>query len=295
MKETSGKSRLEEIFGADLRSLAALRIGTALLVIVDLVLRATDLTAHYTDWGILPRAVLLEKATNVSPLFSIHLISGSWQGQAVLFLLAGLFAAALLLGYRTRGATIASWFFLISLQTRNPLILQASDSLLRMILFWGMFLPWGARYSLDCATHSPQKLPKRVLSLGTFAYFMQVALVYGFTALLKSGPEWRTEGSAIYYALSIDQFATPLGHFLLQFPALLKFLTHAVFGLEAVGPFLLFSPVFTAPLRTVTVFAFCLMQLGIGFNMELGLFPWVSVVALLGFLPSWVWDKGGAS
>ena len=48
-----------ELFGADLRSLAAFRVVLASLVLVDLATRATDFYAHYTDTGILPRTVLL--------------------------------------------------------------------------------------------------------------------------------------------------------------------------------------------------------------------------------------------
>ena len=50
--------KCEEIFGIDLRSLALLRVGLALLVIIDLVQRSFDLKAHYTDLGILPRWAL---------------------------------------------------------------------------------------------------------------------------------------------------------------------------------------------------------------------------------------------
>ena len=44
-----------EAFGADLRSLALMRIGAATLLLVDLAMRAGDLIAHYTDAGVLPR------------------------------------------------------------------------------------------------------------------------------------------------------------------------------------------------------------------------------------------------
>ena len=54
----------EQLFGLDLRSLALFRIGLALLIIIDLIKRSKDLTAHYTDFGILPRAALLEHFSN---------------------------------------------------------------------------------------------------------------------------------------------------------------------------------------------------------------------------------------
>ncbi|NET13417.1 MAG: hypothetical protein F6K08_11435, partial [Okeania sp. SIO1H6] len=44
---------LEKLFGLDLRSLALFRIGLALIIITDLIIRAGDLTAHYSDAGVL--------------------------------------------------------------------------------------------------------------------------------------------------------------------------------------------------------------------------------------------------
>jgi hypothetical protein len=55
------KTKLSETFGADLRSLAAFRIGVALLILYDLSQRSRDLVAHYTDLGLIPRAVVSKK------------------------------------------------------------------------------------------------------------------------------------------------------------------------------------------------------------------------------------------
>src|SRR5215207_5891354 len=68
-------AKVMEIFGADLRSLATFRIVLALLVLSDLANRATDLSAHYTDAGIMPRTVLVEQV--LSPwAFSLQLMNG---------------------------------------------------------------------------------------------------------------------------------------------------------------------------------------------------------------------------
>src|ERR687889_497980 len=75
------------LFGIDLRTLALYRVCLALIIITDLVARARDLTAHYSDAGVLPRAALLGDIGQWSP--SLHLISGSPRVQALLFVLAG--------------------------------------------------------------------------------------------------------------------------------------------------------------------------------------------------------------
>src|SRR5689334_4327307 len=110
--------KLEELFGIDLRSLALFRMGLALLILFDLIFRSFSLRTFYTDWGVLPRYVLLEKFVGIGHL-SLHLINGTTIFQVILFLIAGLFALALLVGYRTQWATFFSWLLLLSLHSRN--------------------------------------------------------------------------------------------------------------------------------------------------------------------------------
>ena len=283
-------ANLKEVFGIDHRSLALFRIALALLLLFDLTVRANSLVAHYTDEGILPRADLIAYFAN--PFWiSVHMISGNIFFQGMLFIIAGIFAFALLVGYKTRLATIVSWFFLISIHSRNPFILQGGDILFRMILFWAMFLPLGKKYSIDSLNKKEKQKEKTFFSFGTVGILLQVALVYFFSALLKTGKEWYPEGTAIYYALSIDQFATPFGKFLLNFPELLTYFTYIVLFFELLGPFFLFIPIFFGQVRTLFTFLFFLLISGMGLSLYLGPFPWISVVAFLVFLPTWFWDK----
>src|SRR5215207_774741 len=287
-----GQAKIVDIFGADLRSLAAFRMVLAGLVLLDLAGRAPDLYAHYTDGGVLPRDILLQEALLDRWQFSLNLMSGELLVQALLFGVTALAALALLVGYRTRLMTMIVWVLVISIQVRNPMVDNAGDTLLRLLLFWGILLPLGAHWSVDRALKAaPPRLSMRFLSLATVGLFLQIAFVYWFTAILKWGPEWRVDGTALYYALSIDEYATPVGAYLYQFPTLLKVLTFATIGLEAFGPFLLFSPFFTGPVRTGTVLAFMSLHLGIWLTMPLGVFSWVAAFCMVCFLPSWFWDN----
>jgi hypothetical protein len=224
---------------------------------------------------------------------SLHLLDGSADFQGALFVLAGLFALALLLGWWTRLATAASWFLLMSLHARNPMILQGGDTLLRLLLFWGIFLPLGARWSLDGLRRPGGRPPGDAeVSAGSAALVLQVCFVYWFSAALKSDPAWRSEGTAVYDALSLDQFATPLAHDLLGFPRLLRVLTFATLGIEAAGPALLFVPWQTGRVRLAVVAGFLLFHLvGLRLCLELGPFPWVCAVAWLALLPGRFWDR----
>ena len=285
-----GRTKVVEILGADLRSLAAFRILLALLVLADLANRATDLFAHYSDAGVLSRTVLIEEVLNPSK-FSLNLINGQPFFQALLFGAAALAALGMLAGYRTRLMTIIVWALLLSIQWRNPLVLGAGDILLHLLLFWGILLPLGAYWSVDRALKAaPPRLSMHFLSFATVGLFMQIALMYWFTAILKTGEEWRVEGTALYYALSIDQISTPVGSLLYQFPELLRVMTFGTLALEAFGPLLLFSPFFTGPVRTAAVAAFMSLHFGIWLTMDIGIFPWISAFCMVCFLPGWFWD-----
>jgi hypothetical protein len=281
--------KTKELCGIDIRSLALFRIGLGLILLADLIIRAHDIVAHYSDMGLLPRDVLINMIHPAS--FSLHLMNGTWQFQLFLFLIAIIFATALLFGYRTRFATICSWLFLISLQTRNPLILQGGDIVLRLLLFWGMFLPLGACWSMDNKLGKTIRPENQIVSVATLSLLLQICFIYWFTALLKTDDTWRTDGTAIWYALSIEQYATSLGHFLLNFPNFLKFSSFSTFYLEALGPFLAFSPIWTGPLRFATVILFILFHITLNITMELGVFSYICSVAWLVFLPGWFWDK----
>lgn len=272
----------KDLFSCDLRSLGIFRIGLSLIILVDLICRATDLAAHYTDLGVLPRQVHFSQFSDIWH-WSFHLAGGSARFQAFLFLLAGVFALMLLLGWRTRLATVLSWILLVSLHNRNTKILEGSDALLRMLLFWGMFLPLGARYSLDQRLGRVPQMSERVFSMGTAALLGQVFLLYFFTWLHKSGPEWRADYSALYYALHVDRWVTPFGLFLLRYQELLKGVTFFVIWFELLGAFLLFSPFWNGPVRTLAASIFCLMQIGFSLCLSLGIFPWVGIVAMIPF------------
>ena len=277
---------LRRPFTLDLRALALLRIATAAVVLTDLAIRSTDLEAHYANMGILPLHLLYERNWNAYQ-FSLHNISGLWQVQAVLFLVAAGFAVALLLGYHARAATIASWLMLVSVQNRNPVIGQGGDDLLRMLLFWGIFLPWGRLYSLDARRRAePVPASYSYFSAATVAYIVQLALVYWCTALLKNAPEWTTEGTAIYYALSLDQVLMPGGRILYQFPEVMRFLTFATYYTELLLPFVLFIPFGVPFWRVLFVVVMYGFHLGISLTLFVGLFFLINMASVLGLLPT---------
>lgn len=277
-------------FAVDPRSLAAFRIGAGFLILADLVLRARFLRVLYTDEGVFPRSLLLPEAWRTVAPF--HLWSGALAWEATLFCLAGFFALLLIAGWRTQLASVASWLLLISLHDRNPLITHYGDAIFRAVLFWGMFLPLGRCWSVDAARHGGQARYEPVVSVASAAILLQMASVYLFTGLLKSGRDWHADGTAIYYALHQDWAVRPLGVLLQEHLLLAWILTRATLALELIGPFLLLSPWRNGPVRTATIFALLAFHVGLGNAMDIGpLFPAMSCVALSALLPPWFWER----
>lgn len=282
-----GLPPLARTFGIDVRSLAALRVGLAILILADLALRAPYLKAHYSDEGIMPRE-------GVHSLISVYLLGGSAAWAGLLFAVAAVFAGMLLIGYRTRLATLASWYLLISLHLRNPLVLHAGDKLMALLLFWGMFLPLGRVGSVDSRARQPHG-PPVVVSAATLALLLQVAFVYMFSAILKDERLWLLEGSALYYALEIDLVTTDIGRSLLDFPTLLRLLSRGTFLLELFVGLLAFVPLRTARFRTAVVAVMIGFHLALAMCLHLGLFSYVCIVAWLAFLPTELWEALGRS
>jgi predicted DCC family thiol-disulfide oxidoreductase YuxK len=217
---------------------------------------------------------------------------------AVVYLLfagTALCAFFLLIGLRTTIAAIGTWIGVLMIHTLDPLVLQGGDILIRVVLFVGMWLPWGRAFSVDAALEFPQKLPRCAIATAwTGVYLLQVSYIYFFAALEKTGAEWRSEGTAVYYALSIDQLSTPVGEFMLGFPLILMIETFGVLALQHASLFMLFSPIATFATRTLATLLLMGMHISFAIHMNLGPFSWISVTALCGFLHPRVWDALGS-
>lgn len=290
MREDFLIQSVRSVYRLDLRALALLRITLSLILLMDLIFRSADLKAFYTGFGVLPVEALYQFHWNPF-YFSLLTTSDNYYIQSIWFLLNIISVFCLLVGYRTRLFTVIVWIFLISVHNRTPLIMQAGDHLLRMLLFWAIFLPWGYLLSIDAQRHPPPRKTFSFISFAGLAYLCQIVFLYYFSALLKSSEEWRSEFTAIYYALSIDQIVRPIGEWMYPHYELLKAMTAGVYYVELILPLLLFVPFYHAWLRMLVIVGTVLLQLGIFATLNAGLFTAISIVMMVGLLPSSVMDK----
>jgi len=221
-------NRILKIISLDARSLVLFRVLIGLTTITDVMTRFPDAHHHYSDGGMLPREFILRSFTNYYWV-TLHMLSGSEFVMQILFLLEILIGFLMLVGYRTRTMTILSWLFVCSVQNRNYVLGHSGDTVHRLFLFWGIFLPLGRFCSIDRAlqeaaspsrpsfddepenTHEnvKQRIQHNnskyfVSNFCTLVFIIQLLVMYYMAHHHKTSAEWREKGVAAWMALQLD-------------------------------------------------------------------------------------------
>jgi len=167
-------------------------------------------------------------------------------------------------------------------------VLHHGDDMVRLTLFWSLFLPLGAHYGVDAGrarSAGNQLSAKEATGIAPLAFLLQLGSVYVASVFYKYDPIWTVEHTAVHYALSLDSYTRPWARSLLEMPRLLEALTVGTLLLEALGPLLLFVPWRVDRLRLVALALFWSFHLGLLATMQLGLFPWMAMAIWLAVLP----------
>ncbi|MHB0959103.1 MAG: HTTM domain-containing protein [Pirellulaceae bacterium] len=288
------RNKVADLFGIDPRTLALARIAIAAVLMLNLATRALDLRLMYSDTGLYPIADVAKFWGPDTWRWSFHMLAGSTAYQGFLFAAAGLFALCLLLGWQTRIATIASWLLLVSLHTRVPALVTGGDVLILMMLFWGMFLPWGRCASIDAWRRGDRAGSAPVVSVASAAILLQIGFMYFFTGFSKCNYLW-LEGKALESVFQNPLFTRPLGEWFASYPTLLGWLTRGTLVLELVGPPLMFCPWKTRFWRALIVSCFVALHIGIELTMHVVIFSYASLAALTLFTPGTFWSRSWIS
>ncbi len=273
--------------------MAVARMAMACVLLSDLLIRLSFCREFYSDDGFCSRLVLLRAQTSYL-LPSLHLANDLETYQSLLLIIQLCLAGALLLGYRTRTVSALSWLLLLSLHQRNPLLLNSGDTLMAALLFWGIFLPWGAVWSVDSKARSGEgHLDETVLSAATIGWSLQMACLYLFAALHKLHPYWLSEGSAIYYALNIGHHSTAWAVPLTDHPEALAVLTRVVWLMELCLGLAILLP--TPRPRILAISTAAILHLTFGLFLEIGVFRYVPLVGLLALVPGRFFGADGRS
>ncbi len=275
---------LVDCIAIDTRTLAVFRIFVGLLIIGDLLARASTFTYFYTDDGVVPQE--LAEARTVANAFSVYFYTQDPTVIALIFLVSGIIAVQLIIGYKSTFAIIASFILVISLDHHNPLILSHADTLFRLLMFWAIFLPLGERWSIDSLQR--ERAPRaRIANLATFAILLQMIYMYTVNGIHKvNGPQWNSrEATPLIFGL--DDMTYFLAEPLRQFPTLLE-----IFG--TMWYFLLVGSIVMLLLpgwyRTAYAFMLFMAHFSFSITVRIGGFGWVGMAGVFLFFPTRFWD-----
>ncbi len=269
---------------ADVAPVAVFRILFGLLLFNWFWQLYPELTAFFSDEGILPRRDLAFSYPDRPSLLNL---SGDWWFVALVWAVACAVAVALTLGWHTRLASLLAFALVSSFSWRDTLVLDGSDFVFRVVPLWLAFTAAGDRWSLDARTRAGPAsgrgwaFPIRILEL-------QIAWIYLATGLEKlGGIDW-IQGTAAYYALQLEHtFARPWAHAFAVDPTL----SHAIswYTLATELSFLLLAMIPFSATRAIAALGAAAMQLGILVLMNVGNFPLVMLAACVLFVPpEWI-------
>jgi len=274
---TRARSYLRECVRIDGRSLALFRVALAALVVGDLLSRARNFSLYYTDDGAVTQRMAEAWSDDA---FSVFYYTSDPALIGGLFILHGLAALLLLVGYRTRLATVLTFLFVISLDHHNPLVLSYADTLFGLLFFWAMFLPLGARWSVDAAHRGEAR--RGFVGVAGLLVMTQMVTMYFINATNKHGSELWRSGEAAVLVFGIDEMTFLLGDSMRAVPELLQ-----------LGGWMWFTILFASPLlillrgrwRLPLLALFAGGHLSFAVTVRIGAFAYVALAGLCLFLP----------
>ena len=210
------------------------------------------------------------------------LCSTNWQLDLVM-----LFGAALILlwgwGYRTRWTQPLLLLFYIGLIQRTAATINAGDVIAASLLFWTLFLPVDHHYSW--AKRNSREDPRSPNGLAALGLVSQIAIIYFFSALSKTGSSWSSL-DALYYFWNLSM-STDASRALSQLlPSnVIHGMSLGSLIVEFCAPILIFSPWRVIQCRQIAVFLLVSLHLGIECSFYTGSFQWIAIAGACALYP----------
>jgi predicted DCC family thiol-disulfide oxidoreductase YuxK len=288
-------------FSVDARWLAVFRIGFGALLTWDCARRFLEARAYYTNDGFLPNHFALFRPMGDGVFSLLHAFSSLAEVRVVMGLMLLVFVAYTV-GYRTRLAQVLAFLSITSLDARNLFVENGGDVLVNLMAAITMVLPLGRRFSVDAVLASLRarkeasasdlndraraEAPENsVTSLVVLVLFLQLATIYFFNAVHKSGKGWM-DGSAIWWFLQQDRIVTHLGIFLREHApySLIQASCYAALAVEYVLPGILLFPFFRTWLMRLALLLGVGLHGGIALTSRLGPFSYAMMLFYVLFL-----------
>lgn len=276
-------------------SLAVFRVLISLIVIVDVVLRVRNFEYFYLSDGVFP--YWMSATTEVwggVAMGEVWRVVGSDVVVMFIFGVNFVSAIALLFGWKTRVSGVVMLLAVTLIDMRNGLVVSVADTYLQNLLLFAVFLPLGERLSIDSRMRNDEKCCDfdAVFSVATGGILMQVGYLYfvnGKEKLFDSGVDITD-----YLKLMIEYDVESYTH-----AELLNLVPVSVLEFSSV---IWVSILFAAPItlllqkghvKSIFVVPYMLGHLVIATGFRIGLFPYISIAALVLFVQPQTWTVIG--
>jgi predicted DCC family thiol-disulfide oxidoreductase YuxK len=292
-------------FAVDSRALGLFRIVFGYLCLFDVLRRWEFIDIFYTQASIIQSSLTSSSYKNFTLL---NTFTSSWEVH-LFFIIGIVFSFMLMIGYKTKFSQIMCAIIIISIHNRAIMLENAADFFMNCMLIWTVFLPLGISFSIDSLSNTLKNNKENSIdelnnrnfgvnksqTLYSFAYFCmiyQVATIYFFTGLDKTGYDWMN-GSAVYKMFQLDTFLTPVGYFLRDFITLpiSKFFTYSTLGIEYLAPVILFFPFYSYILRFLFIIVYSIFHISIRLAIKVGLFSYVLMCCFILLIDKYFIEK----
>ncbi len=278
----------------DARALGLFRIFFGLLCFYDVLRRYRWIETFYANTGVLSNHFSLFRpysAHNFSLLFTF-----SDPAEVKVFFVVTMGCLLVFtLGLFTKFFHVICMLCVISIHSRNVMLENGGDVVMNLWWLWTLWLPLGARYSVDALRQSlrsgtaerPPDLQTPlagdrtpVRSLAMFAILCQLSVIYLFNTVHKGGSSW-IDGSAISWVLEQDRLGTHFGQWAKEVVPLWVFkgMTWGTLVIEGLAPLLLLTPIWVIPARRIIIALLVCLHVGIWVLTDVGLFSPVMLVS----------------
>ena len=264
-------------------TLAVFRITVGLLTLGWAVSLAPDLFGFFSQDGIVPE----------QPSYGVAAAKGLWgilgfypSDAAVVALYAALLVASVCVtaGLATRLAAAVLFVALLSFERRAPFVFNGGDQLLRILAFYLALAPSGAALSLDRLLRRRRQFWEFPLRASWVVRLMQVqfSIIYLFAAWPKlRGTTWN-DGSAVYYAVRIEDLERfPVPDALTSTAYVSNLLTYGTVAAELSLAFLVWS----RRLRPWVLAVGVLLHLSIDYSLRVGFFSYAMLALYIVWIP----------
>jgi len=263
----------------DRESVAAFRIAAGCVLVADALLRSRDFWLFFSPEGIFPLGTL--QTYLKAGCWSLNFLNESLWWQGVMLAAEAVAGLSLIAGYFSSVSCFVAWIVWTSILRRTEPAANAGDYWMACLLYWGMFLPLGDMFSIDCLLQKKKTCATN--SLASAAFLAQVLAVYVYAGISKLQGNW-LNGSALGYILSVHDHGTRVGELLNTSKLATSFLTTSTLVLEIVGPFL-FLLCGNRSVRRYIAFFFILFHIGIWITLSVGMFSPIGITAWLALTP----------